>query len=323
VALGSARRGGLRPAAFVGRAVELGTFDAALERAVRFRAPQFVTVVGALGSGKTRLWAEWLAEVASPGVRVVRVALSAPGSGQNGGNLVGRLLRQRFGILPHFSAEAALVQFRGEIRRVFADRHVAEVAALLGRFLGFELRESPLSQAISGAPEQGRDLARAVLCRFLEQDAREAALVLAVDDLHLADEESLDILERIPAELGPSSLVLLATARQDLMLRRPQWGRGESGSIRIDLGSLGQDSVGALIRSVLDVDGGDPLPAALVADVSRESEGNPYLVEQLLHVYQRHGVLHFEAEAGWCFDVDRAGAAAIPLGPEEVAEARV
>jgi len=107
------------------------------------------------------------------------------------------------------------------------------------------------------------------------------------------------------------------------MLRRPQWGRAESGSMRIDLGSLGQEAVGALIRSVLDVDGGDPLPAALVADVSRESEGNPYLVEQLLHVYRRHGVLDFDAERGWCFDAERAGTPAIPLGPEEVAEGRV
>ncbi|HEY8924248.1 MAG TPA: AAA family ATPase, partial [Polyangia bacterium] len=321
--------GCLRPAAFVGRAVELGMFDAALERAVRFRAPQFVTAVGALGAGKTRLWAEWLAEVAGPGVRIARVALSAPGSAQSRGNLVGSLLRQRFGIAPHFSAEAALVQFRGEIRRVFADRHVAEVAALLGRFLGFELRESPLSHAISGAPGQGRDLARAVLCRFLEQDARDAPLVLAVDDLHLADEESLEILERIPAELGPSSLVLLATARQDLMLRRPQWGTVGSGSIRIDLAPLRQDAVGAMIRSVLDIEdredgeAGEAVPPSLVERVSVESGGNPYLVEQLLHVYRRHGVLDPQGEGGWSFDADSAGAAAIPLGPEEVAQARV
>jgi len=314
---------GLRPAAFVGRAVELGMFDAALERAVRFRAPQFVTAVGSLGAGKTRLWAEWLAEVASPGVRIARVALSAPGSAQSRGNLVGSLLRQRFGIAPHFSAEAALVQFRSEIRRVFADRHVAEVAALLGRFLGFELRESPLSQAISGAPGQGRELARAVLCRFLEQDARDAPLVLAVDDLHLADEESLEILERIPAELGPSSLVLLATARQDLMLRRPQWGSAGSRSIRIDLAPLGQDAVGAMIRSVLDVEGDEALPAALVERVTSESRGNPYLVEQLLHVYRRHEVLLPHGERGWWFDAESDGAAAIPLGPEAVARARV
>jgi len=320
---GEGSAGGLHPAAFVGRAVELGMFDAALERAVRFRAPQFVIAVGDLGAGKTRLWAEWLAEVAGPGVRIARVALSAPGSAQNRGNLVGSLLRQRFGIAPHFSAEAALVQFRGEIRRVFADRHVAEVAALLGRFLGFDLRESPLSHAISGAPGQGRELARAVLCRFLEQDARDAPLVLAVDDLHLADDESLEILERIPAELGPSSLVLLATTRQDLMLRRPQWGSVGSTSIRIDLGPLRQDAVGAMIRSVLDIEGGEPVPEALVERVSVESGGNPYLVEQLLHVYRRHGVLVPHAEGGWWFDAERDAAAAIPLGPEDVAQARV
>src|SRR4029079_2372180 len=110
-----------------------------------------------------------------------------------------------FGIAPTMGPEAALVQFRNEVQAVFRDRRVAEVAALLGRFLGFDLRESPLSHALADRPQQGADLARAVLCRFLEKDAELAPLVVAIDDLHLADDESLDILEKIAVELGEAA----------------------------------------------------------------------------------------------------------------------
>ena len=108
------------------REKEFQAFDAALDRAVRFRAPQVVTVVAPLGLGKTRLLAEWLAEIRGPGVRVVRVSLSVPGMVAAGdGNLIGALLRQRFGITPQMGPGAALVQFRSEMERVFADRRRA------------------------------------------------------------------------------------------------------------------------------------------------------------------------------------------------------
>src|SRR4051812_33002428 len=63
-------RGRLHPAVFRGRDGEFQALDRALERAVTLREPQFVTVLGTLGMGKTRLWAEWLGEMTRPGVRV-------------------------------------------------------------------------------------------------------------------------------------------------------------------------------------------------------------------------------------------------------------
>src|SRR5881394_2793032 len=95
--VGEGFRGRLQPAAFAGRAEQMGMLDVALDRAERLREPQFVTLLGPLGVGKTRLWAEWLADLPRPGLRIARVALSAFGRGQPPGNLIGALLRQRFG----------------------------------------------------------------------------------------------------------------------------------------------------------------------------------------------------------------------------------
>ena len=59
----------------IGRETEKRSLHAALDRAVRFEAPQFVTLVGSAGMGKTRLLSDWLKEVAEKGeFRCVRVS---------------------------------------------------------------------------------------------------------------------------------------------------------------------------------------------------------------------------------------------------------
>src|SRR3954447_19684754 len=69
--------------AFVGRDEELAALDAALDRAVRFKAPQGVTVLGPLGAGKSRLIEHWLASRAGGGaLRVARAVAMAPVEGQ-------------------------------------------------------------------------------------------------------------------------------------------------------------------------------------------------------------------------------------------------
>ena len=316
-------RGRLHPAAFRGREAEFQALDRALERAVTLREPQFVTILGTLGMGKTRLWAEWLGEMGGPGLRVMRVALSALGRDPSDGNLVGALLRQRFGIAPHHGPEAALVQFRAAVQQVFGDRRVADVAALLGRFLGFDLRESPLSQALVTTANQGADLARAVLCRFLEQDARASPLILAVDDVHLADDESLDILERLPGELGEAAVVVMMTARHELLARRPDWGRGSGSNLRLELPPLAPTDLEGITRAVLNVPGDVVMPAALIEHVIVQSGGNPYVLEQVLYLYSRDGVLVPEVDGGWRFDPRRAAAERVALSPEQAGRGRI
>ncbi len=59
-------------AEFVGRETELGALDAAFSQATRFKAPQMVTIIGALGSGKRRLIDEWLDSKRTLDLRVDR-----------------------------------------------------------------------------------------------------------------------------------------------------------------------------------------------------------------------------------------------------------
>jgi tetratricopeptide (TPR) repeat protein len=322
---------GLGRAAFVGREVEMAALDAALGRAVRFRTPQAVTVLGQLGAGKTRLVDEWLESKRTAGLRVVRAAAAAPAEGVTPAPraLTSALLRARFGAAGP-DPQQGLASFRAELQRVFGDRRVAEVAALLGGFLGFDMPESPLSRALVAKPQQGADLARSVLCRFFEQDAESAPLVLVTEDLHHADEESLEILQDMAAELGEAPIVLLATARPVLLVRRPSWGRSGGSQLRLDLAPLGVRDLHAMIQSMLTPadDSGHVTPAgtlapALLERAAIESSGNPFLLEQLLRVYLQHGILVAETGQGWWFDYERAGREQMPLTREEEVHARV
>src|SRR5437660_38342 len=114
---------GLGRAKLVGREAEMAALDAALSRAARFKAPQAVTVIGALGLGKTRLVDEWLASKVGAGVRVVRAAAQAVGDEQGQTAppraLIAALLRDRFNLGREADPAAALSGFRAELQRVF------------------------------------------------------------------------------------------------------------------------------------------------------------------------------------------------------------
>src|SRR5688572_25254238 len=91
---------GPRAPRLVGRVEPLRSLDAALSRATRYRAPQFVTLLGPLGSGKSRLLRDWLDLIEQKGeARVVRVAAQAQGDAEAEPlAVVAELLRKRFGI---------------------------------------------------------------------------------------------------------------------------------------------------------------------------------------------------------------------------------
>ncbi|HEY2903859.1 MAG TPA: tetratricopeptide repeat protein [Polyangia bacterium] len=311
---------GLSGAAFVGRWREREDLDAALARAAKFRAPQMVTILGPLGIGKSRLVREWLAGKTGAGLRVVSASVADDaGSDTPAYSLLAALLRDRFGLTPELSGDDAVAHFRSELQRVFGDRRVAEVAALLGGFLGFEMPESPLSRALAGKPEQGADLARAVLGRFFEQDAAAQPLCIVVENLQRADEASLELFGSLAGELGEAPIVIIATARPDLLVRRPDWGHKGSHA-RLDLGPLSRAELDVMTKSILDV---DDVATALLDRAASESGGNPFILEQLLRVYYQHGILAAPTGDAWWFDFDRAAHESMVLSPEQAAHARV
>ncbi|MBN2573800.1 MAG: tetratricopeptide repeat protein [Deltaproteobacteria bacterium] len=305
----------------IGREAEKRGLYAALDRAVRFEAPQFVTLVGSAGMGKTRLLAEWLKEVAEKGeFRCVRVSAVGANEGAEAMGLVGRLLRARIGIGAATAPVAAVAQVRAELQAVFGDRRVSEIAGLLGGYMGLEGAEGPLVRSLAMRPEQQSDLSRAVLCRFLEEDARYQPALYVIDDGHLADGEALDLLQRLRTDLGEAPLVFVVAARPELYVRQPNWSRVEGSHVRLDLGPLAPLEMEVFVLAALAA---ESLAPGLAERAALESGGNPLLLGELLAAYYEHGILACDTRNAWWFDGDRAEREGAALCPELRAAARV
>ncbi len=289
---------------------------------MQYRAPQLCTVVGNQGVGKSRLVAEWLRRVferSSPTVQVYR-GRAAPGGGSFA--LVSKLLRDRFLVTDADAPDAAAAKVRGVLQEVFADLRVAEVVHFLGLYLPVAQRGTPFLRAIDDV-RQHADIARTVLKRFLELDAERAPLVLAFDDLHHADDDSMELLAHVGEALGGSPVVLLASARPELFVRHQRWGAGASDHTRIDLGPLAAREAEAMVRQLLARV--EHLPPAIVTDAVEMTSGNPFFLEELVRVFVADGILVPQpgADGKWRIDLQRARRVQLPVTVEEAVQVRI
>jgi len=312
----------------IGRDAQLAQLDAIFARAVDYQAPQLITVVGTQGVGKTRLIAEWLQRV---GTRHAAGTAGRPrvyrGRAQKGAgsySLINRLLRDRFGIVDSDDEARRLERVRTQITDVFADRRMTEVLHFLGRYLDLRATENAFLRAMSFGDDTRHEdaIARTVLRRFLELDAERSPLILAFDDLHLGDDDSLTLLSELALGLGGSPVVLVAAARPDLFVRRPSWGQGTVDHTRIEVGPLGQGESEKLLRGLLSR--AEPLPGGLVEDACELTAGNPFFIEELVRVFRSNGTITVVPGGDrWRIDPARAAQVELPMSVEEAIEARI
>jgi tetratricopeptide (TPR) repeat protein len=310
----------------IGRAHELEQLDAIFSRAVEYQAPQLVTVVGTQGTGKTRLVAEWLGRLLSRQAagtagrpRVYR-GRAVAGSGSYA--LITRLLRDRFAIHESEDEARRLDKVRTQLAGVFSDRRMAEVIHFLGRYLDLHIGENAFIRAISLSEDSRQEdrIARTVLRRFLELDAERTPLVLAFDDLHLADDDSLTLLSELAEGLVGSSVLMVAAARPELFVRRPGWGAGGTDHTRLDLAPLSSDDSEKLLRGLLVR--AEPIPTELIEDACELTRGNPFFIEELVRVFHANGTVTVQGDK-WRIDPARAAQASLPMSVEEAIQARI
>ncbi len=112
--------------------------------------------------------------------------------------------------------------------------------------------------------------------------SQERPLLLLLEDLHWADETSLELLQLLPRRLGAAPVFILATARSD----EPEspldhWVASLERRrliTRFDLSPLNGAEVARMIEATL----GGPAATSAVAAIQRRAEGNPFLVEEFL-----------------------------------------
>ena len=112
--------------------------------------------------------------------------------------------------------------------------------------------------------------------RSLESLAAERPVVLHVDDLQWAEPMLLDLLDHVVELSRDTPILVLCTARPELLEDRPAWGGGKLNATTMMLEPLRTAECEALL-----VELGDELDPPARARVVSASEGNPLFLEEM------------------------------------------
>ena len=111
-------------------------------------------------------------------------------------------------------------------------------------------------------------------------------MVVALEDLHWADEVSLDVLNRLVAGISGRPMLVLALFRSEDGWRPPWSDRGNHH--RLHLSGLDMDASRSLLAELLDV---QEAPEEIAQTVLPRVGGNPFFLRQLVAALQEFGVI--------------------------------
>jgi class 3 adenylate cyclase/tetratricopeptide (TPR) repeat protein len=289
-------REGLRPrhpaptagrSAFVGREAEMADLRRLVEDAAGGRGG-IVLLGGEPGVGKTRL-AEEVAEEAARHRMM---------------SLVGHCDEMETGTpyLPIVEIiESASRQISGETFRQALGQDASEIARLTP-----EIRRliPDLPPPIELPPEQARRFLFNSVWEFLDRASRLQPLLLILDDLHWADEATLQLVQHLAERIADAPVLVLGTYRDvELDTARPL-ARTLEELVRRRL--VARISVKRLpvqeVRNMLEALARQEPPATLVDAVYAETEGNPFFVEEVYEHLSESGRL-FDERGGFRSDL--------------------
>lgn len=309
-------------APLIGRDVELALLKQAYDSALATGETRIVTVVGPAGIGKTRLVEQALDELAATRLPQVYRGSARPQSY----GVFARLLRSRFGISESLSHEASVLRVRDQVAAVLDDRRVGDVCFFLGDLMGVPFADSPLTRALAHDPAQASLLRRAIVRNFIESDARRSPICVVLDDLHLADADSVALLEYLIENLkGP--ILLICLARPEFLSRFEDFAAlGGKRHESIELGPVPEQDATVIMQALLSPCQGGPPERLIHAGVSMAG-GNPGLLHHMVRIFFDSGVLIERVDealqVSWQVDLDRLASVRLPLTVEDAIEARL
>jgi class 3 adenylate cyclase/tetratricopeptide (TPR) repeat protein len=262
----------------VNRVDELEALAAAFNRARREREPQLVTLVGVPGIGKSRLvWELFQKLDAEPDLTTWLQGRSLPyGEGVSFWAL-GEMIKAQANVLETDGPEQAERKLADAVAAVVSDR--AAVQRL-------ERHLRPLVGLEGGGEISGdrRDEAFAAWRRFFEALA-EQPLVLVFEDLHFADDGLLDFVDYLADWARGVPILVIGTARPELLGRRSGWGGGKPHALTLSLSPLADEETAQLVHSLLDR---PVLPADLQETLLERAGGNPLYAEEFARLLDEH-----------------------------------
>ena len=266
---------------FVGRDAQLAALRAALERSAA-GSLHAVLLAGEPGIGKTRLLAELAREAGTLGTRWLE-GRCYEGEGAPAFWPWVQVLRELVADVPASALAAEL------------GPGAADVAELLPEL---RRRLPRLSRPDDMGSDQARFRVFESITALLGRAAARGPLVVALDDLHWGDADSLRLFDFV-VHTRPTAPILLVGAYRDVEVRRDRplarlLGAlaGRTGVQRLELRGLDHGAVMQLVAAV----SGQPRPE-LGAALAERTGGNPFFLGELLRLLDDEGRFAAGADA--------------------------
>ncbi|GCE29780.1 hypothetical protein KDA_52640 [Dictyobacter alpinus] len=225
-------------------------------------------VTGEPGIGKTSLLESIGRKVAQSGALVLRGGAS-----------------QSEGMPPYLPFLEALGKYVRSASPNILREQIGPFGSVLATLLPeLPLRLGPFSESYPLLPEQARLRLYEAIGTFLVAIAASQPLLLLLDDLQWADSATLDLLSHIARHQQEARIFILGAYRKGEVAQSPAFERTLAELIRLrlfltlSLKPLSNDELATLSTSLL----GASLDSTANTFLARQSEGNPFLAEELL-----------------------------------------
>lgn len=304
----------------IGRDADLAALQDALRACGAQQRAQVVTLLGEAGVGKSRLIEEFL-EWGSQ--QPEHIWLFRGRGGQEPGRRPYALIRDLFAFRFQIHDSDRAAEARQKLERgivSFMGASGAERAPFIGQLIGFDFSASPALHGILDNARQLRDRAYHYLAQFFEAATEVQPALICLEDIHWADDSSLEVIDYLARACERLPLMLLAVTRPALFERRPAWGSEHPNSTRIALRPLNETDSRSLVAQILRQIPNTP-PELVDLIVSR-SEGNPFYLEELIKMLVEDGVIVAEGEQ-WRVEVARLAETRVPPTLTGVLQARI
>ncbi len=304
----------------IGREAELEQLQDSFGWSIENQRLWLVEIVGDAGIGKSRLlyeFEDWL-RVQPKENRLFMARADRPHQG-----VPYALTRDIF--LTRFEAadndppdvvlsklEAGVAHFLGESSR--------EQAHLIGHLVGLDLSQSDVLGGIIEDAKQLHDRALLAVTQLFTAVSRGAPVVLLLEDVHWADQASMQLILHIAESCTEIPMLIVALARPSLFEHLPGWGDDVPSLTRLNLTRLTDDESGRLLDEVLQKV--LHIPEAVRSQIVDNVDGNPFYVEELVKMLIEDEVI-ITGDDEWHMERSRITDLQVPATLTGVLQARL
>ncbi len=288
----------------VGREAELDNISGALAELVQTRRGQFVTLIGEAGIGKSRLTAEFKTRIDRDQMTLLE-----------GQSLTYRksvsywifleILRDYLGVsigASRFEVHELLVT---KINQIFGSESI-NVLPFLEKLLSLEYSDPVVAQRLAHLDaEQLRQQTFVAVRNLLLAEAERKPLVLILEDLHWADEISLDLLAFLSESIDNEAILILGITRpvmetkfEDLLSTAESRFQERCRIIKLD--TLSNEQSDELLYGLLRM---PDFPDRFRNQILEKAAGIPFYIEEILRMLIDEGTLVNEGKR-WLLALD-------------------